>query len=266
MHRLLTRSFNLATLMLLVATGSASALNINVNYGNLDAAQKAVVDRCVADWLAKDNEKQGKVHLDFNYAPINAALPAGAEARYPYGQGWNGNNPPTMPPLAVTTNFTQDAVTKKPTSATITINSNYTWWNGINVPAVWPAGAYDLRSVVKHEIGHAIGFAIVYTKFAVEVVAGPGANRTFTPTGTILTPANAGTHTDHGTHLDDIMNPELLAQTRVLKNVNPEAETVIAYIWRLVKAPGVSSIGLIVLSLAILGTGAFVLRRRASIA
>ena len=42
------------------------------------------------------------------------------------------------------------------------------------------AGAFDLLTVMQHELGHALGFSIFYPSFAARVVDAPDGNRTYT--------------------------------------------------------------------------------------
>jgi len=72
---------------------------------------------------------------------------------------------------------------------------------------------------MNHEIAHALGFTVFNSRFDRNVTDGPGDNRTYNaggvPTAT-LTPSNQGTHTDAGTHPNDLMNPTIGTGTRRL--------------------------------------------------
>jgi hypothetical protein len=87
--------------------------------------------------------------------------------------------------------------------------------------AAGPAGgAFDLLTVIQHELGHALGFSIFYSAFAAHVVNDADGNRTYAgPTVTArLTGAGAGTHTLPEEHPFDLMNPELAPGHRLYPN------------------------------------------------
>jgi hypothetical protein len=79
------------------------------------------------------------------------------------------------------------------------------------------AGAFDLLTVMQHELGHALGFSIFYPAFAARVEDAPDGNRTYAGATVTarLTGAGGGTHTLPEAHAFDLMNPELEAGHRL---------------------------------------------------
>lgn len=73
------------------------------------------------------------------------------------------------------------------------------------------AGAFDLLTVMQHELGHALGFSIFYPAFAARVVDAPDGNRTYAGSAVTarLTGAGSGTHVLPEQHPFDLLNPEL---------------------------------------------------------
>lgn len=73
------------------------------------------------------------------------------------------------------------------------------------------ADAFDLLTVMQHELGHALGFSIFYPAFAAHLVADDDGNRTYAGTGVTarLAGAGGGTHILPEAHLFDLMSPEL---------------------------------------------------------
>jgi hypothetical protein len=138
--------------------------------------------------------------------------------------------------LAVSSNFVEDSGV--PTSATITFDdgtSGIPWFidetpfddvefgSGDNpfhgdAAGRGPAsGAFDLLTVIQHELGHALGFSIFYPAFAAHVENAPDGNRTYTGATVTarLTGAGGGTHILPEEHPFDLMNPALEAGHRL---------------------------------------------------
>lgn len=79
------------------------------------------------------------------------------------------------------------------------------------------AGAFDLLTVIQHELGHALGFSIFYPAFAVHLVNDDDGNRTYVGDGVTarLTGTGGGTHILPEAHPFDLMSPELAAGRRM---------------------------------------------------
>jgi hypothetical protein len=138
--------------------------------------------------------------------------------------------------LAVSSNFVEDGGV--PTSATITFDdgtSGIPWFiddtpfddvefgagdnpfHGDAARRGPAAGAFDLLTVIQHELGHALGFSMFYPAFAAHVENAPDGNRTYTGATVTarLTGAGGGTHTLPEEHPFDLMNPALEAGHRL---------------------------------------------------
>jgi hypothetical protein len=79
------------------------------------------------------------------------------------------------------------------------------------------AGAFDLLTVMQHELAHALGFSIFYPAFAAHLVDDPDGNRTYAGATVTarLTGLGGGSHTLQEEHLFDLMNPELMPGHRL---------------------------------------------------
>ncbi|MCP4582878.1 MAG: hypothetical protein GY839_14810 [candidate division Zixibacteria bacterium] len=206
------------SLSLLCWWSVAGAVDIQVsNWGNLDSAQQAVINEKISLWegrLPAFGPPDHVVQLEFNMEDMGTL-------RYPYFtpdaelmRALLDRDDPELTTLGVTDNFGYDA-NGRPTSARIRFNSNaaVNWYYGLLPPV--PEDEFDFYTVANHEIAHALGFTVNCQRFSDNVTANPGGSRSYNPnpdpgepTGS-LTPANQGTHTDPGTHPDDLMNPTI---------------------------------------------------------
>lgn len=195
---------------------AARAVDINPIFDpGVNSARRAMAEAAAAWWEDKLSSKQGKVRIEFSWGPITTAVAedGGSELLWPSDPSIR-----TTGPLGVTTDFTEAPNAQgllKPTFARIRINTKYTWWEGRDLPpdGTWPdPDSYDLWSVLKHEIAHAIGFTVNYTKFRNNVSFDDMGMRHYNlggfPTAKLTGPA-AGTHTDPTAHPGDLMNPEI---------------------------------------------------------
>ncbi len=200
----LVLSVCVVTLLLLPAV--SLAMDIIPNYdANLSQAQKDILDAKIALWEARLCSSI-VVTIDFSNADLGVSFSTKPEAPAqtelvttytPMGEWLT---------LGVTDQF-QERPDGTPQSARIRFNSNaaVTWHYG-GVPV--PAGQFDFWTIANHEIVHAIGFTVNYTRFAAQVTPGPDDNRTYTcgATTATLTPADEGTHLDDTAHPGSLMN------------------------------------------------------------
>jgi hypothetical protein len=86
----------------------------------------------------------------------------------------------------------------------------------LRAPAGSPAaGRYDLFTVVLHELGHLVGFAVTYAGFGGHTVWSGGAPLFVGPGFSTLLTAD-GSHLDGGVYPGDLMNPTLSPSVREL--------------------------------------------------
>jgi hypothetical protein len=196
--------YAIATAALVLVLPSSAASEIIATFTNVDDPAQAVVDTAIRFWedLLPDS-------LVFNIN-VERALLGGT--------------------LAFSSDFVEaDGL---PISASITIDdgtSGFPWFvddtpdddlefrrgrNPFHAVAKGDgaaAGAFDLLTVIQHELAHALGFSIFYSAFAGHLVDTPDGNRAYVgPTVTArLTGAGAGTHILPEEHPFDLLNPEL---------------------------------------------------------
>ncbi len=195
---------------------AARAVTISPNFDtSVDPTRRAMVEAAADWWEDKLSSKVGTVRIDFSFGPITTAVAedGGSELLWPSDPAARSTGP-----LGVASGFTEAPNAQglpKPISAQIRINTKYTWWEGRDLPpdGTWPdPDSYDLWSVLKHEIAHAIGFTVNYTKFRDHVSVDDAGMRHYNlggvPTAKLTDPA-AGTHTDPTAHPGDLMNPEI---------------------------------------------------------
>ena len=182
---------------------ASAASEIILTYKNVDAPARAVVDAAIGFWEA------------LLFDPLTFTITI--EGVYLGGA------------LASSSNFTE--VGGRPISGRITIDDGsggIPWFvddspdddlefrrrhpfhvvADRNGPA---AGAFDLLTVIHHELAHVLGFSVFYPAFAAHLVDTPDGNRAYVgPTATVpLTGAGAGTHVLPEAQPFDLMNPEL---------------------------------------------------------
>lgn len=244
--------------------GPASAVTITPDYPTLTQDQKDLVDAVIAKWLEKLNDKPGNVTITISFEDLSGRFQAMPDAEFAWPLDPLHR---TSGPLGLADNFVEDPTTRKPLSARVRINSKFVWWEGIDLPpgGAWPdPAAYDLYTIMKHEIGHAIGFTTAYSKFAAHVTENKDGSRTYnaggSPTAT-LTPAADGTHTDPTAHPGDIMNPTFAPNARV-DGKTVAASLLLHSVWDHYKdIPTISEWGLILTGAAFVIGGPMILRR-----
>lgn len=279
----------MALLLAGTVSGQAHALTINVDYGNLTPEQVTLVNAVLDKWFLKLYfPKEQKLDLEFQFVPIaEGELVAGAEIIMPA----DGAVALAVGPLGVTDNFQEKntgvPAKPKPSGARIRINAKYNWWEGVAAPPDtngdeipdWPkAGQYDMYTVLKHEIGHAIGFTRNYTKFRnkirpptpQEIIDHPlwAGKEVYDDGITVISLSHlGGTHTDERKY-GDVMNPELLPCTRVDSKL--ESGPILARFWDPLnpkkRVPSLSQWGLITLALLLMAAGSTLAVRRRTLA
>ncbi len=189
---------------------SVNAINLVVDsWGNLSAAQRTVTQAALDDWEALLPNVAHNVHLTFNFVDFSASSALGIHQPDAEWSAATVINQATGDAeniaIGVSFNFTQDG-NLRPISSDIEMNSNasITWHLGLGAP---PGGQIDWYSVMSHELCHAIGFTVNYTRFARNVTAGPDTYRSYnsggTPTATLVSAAS-------GTHLSSTFHPGFL--------------------------------------------------------
>lgn len=245
--------------------GACLAATITPNYhANITPAQKAVIQEKIALWQPRLAEGI-RITIDFANADLGGlqfgpSIGAGAGVELFIGQLPSGE----QLTLAETDQFVEDAK-RRPTHARIQFNSNAkVKWDYDGAP--FPDSTYDFWTVVNHEIVHAVGFTVSYTRFAAKVKAGPGDKRTYTcgtttATLTALTPADSCTHLDSDTHPGDLMTRDLGWQTR--RSPSDLDIKMLTCVWPLlVSYPALGKWGMIALLLALATVALWATRRR----
>jgi hypothetical protein len=141
--RRVTKHCFLAGFLFLLSLSTANALSISPWYTDADpndgktwtAPLKALVDDAIKEWTDRLC-KPITIFIDFQFGGTAS--------------------------LGVTKDFEEDSALHLPLSATIYMNSG----NDLSWNLAGPVdGKYDALTVLKHEIGHAIGFTSNYSKF-----------------------------------------------------------------------------------------------------
>jgi len=200
----------LATLGLVVIASPAAPSAIIPTYTNVGEPERAVVEAAISRW---EDLLPGS-HV-FNVA-IRASLLGGTLAVSSEFDEANGV------PIGATITF-DDGTSGTPWFIDETpfddleFRSGHSRFDGTAGRSGPAAGAFDLLTVIQHELGHALGFSIFYPSFADHVVDAPDGNRTYTGSTVTarLTGAGGGTHTLPEEHPFDLMNPELMLGHRL---------------------------------------------------
>ena len=211
MTRLLTHwRHAFATLGLACIASPAAASAIVPTYTNVGDAERVVIEAAISRWeellpgalvfnvAIQTGSLGGTLAFSSNFVEENG-VPIGASITFDDGTGG-------VPWFVDETPFDD-----------LEFGAGHNPFHGDAGSSSPAAGAFDLLTVMQHELGHALGFSIFYPSFAAHVVDAPDGNRTYTgPTVTArLTGAGGGTHTLPEEHLFDLMNPELMAGHRL---------------------------------------------------
>ena len=214
-HMSMTRPFAhwrhaLATLGLVFIASPAAPSAILPTYTNVGEPERAVVEAAISRW-----EDLLPGSLVFNVA-IEASFLGGTLAFSSEFVEENGV------PIGASITF-DDGTSGTPWFIDETPFDDVEFRSGHN-PFHGEAGgfgpaaeAFDLLTVMQHELGHALGFSMFYPSFAARVVDAPDGNRTYTGSTVTarLTGAGGGTHTLPEDHPFDLMNPELMLGHRL---------------------------------------------------
>lgn len=179
-------------------------LSINVTFNaNVTAQQQAVIQQAINEWTAIIRTR--------GFTPGN----------YPITFS---NGPLTGNTLAVTTvSFRSSSGDLVSASVVIDNRPTTTWYvdpnpaDDVEFNSVPPAGT-DLLTVMRHELGHALGWAD--TNHVTTLLSGNDFDQTRI---NIATVNDGGRHTDPNIHAGDIMNPSLPDSTRRPLSLYPAA-------------------------------------------
>ncbi len=188
-----------------VAAAAAGDFFIDTSYNaNVTASQRVVIAQAVSEWQAIIRTRgfnPGNYLISFENGPLAA------------------------PRLAVAT-VSYDASSGNLLSALITISNTVTFFidgspgNDAEFPPLSPTGpaGTDLLSVIRHEIGHAIGWTS--TKRTTDLIVGQVFDAPRMNIGIAL---GTGLHSSEGFDPDGLMNPSLSAGERRNITVYPAA-------------------------------------------
>lgn len=250
-----------AGLSIMLAGASVAATITPIYDANMTQAQKDIVQQKINLWQPR-LAKNISITIDFANADLGAAQFGLVGRARPWMEPFIAHLPSGEDlALAETDQFQQDP-NGKPTHARIRFNSNaaVSWHYG-GTPV--PGDKYDFWTVVNHELVHALGFTVNYTRFGAAITPGPGDKRTFSCGGTTatLTPSDEGTHLDPTAHPGDLMNPTINMGER--RTPSTLVINMLTCIWPLFFSyPALGTWGLIVLVVAIVAVALWAMRRR----
>lgn len=196
------------------------AFGIIIDYGGsgFNAAQQAVFDAAIAMWEAVIQDNGGFVRvfqIDAQFVAIDG--PGGTLAVADMYQEFADGIP-------LAARIRVDNAEPWFVDPTPFDNSEYTA-NGFFgfVNGTGSAVNFDMLTVILHEIGHALGWTVGYTRFNNLVTPGPGGLRTFDLGGFEITlvPQALATHADRAAHPGDLMVPTINSGMRRLISFFP---------------------------------------------
>jgi hypothetical protein len=199
----------IATIGLVLISAPAAPSSIIPTYTNVGGAERAVVDAAIRSWE--------------DLLPGSLVFDLAIETKYLGGTLAYSSNFVEKHGVPIGARITFDDGTGGiPWFVDETPDDDLEFRHGRNpfhgVTRSGPAArAFDLLTVIQHELGHALGFSIFYPAFAGHVTNAADGNRVYAgPTVTArLTGAGGGTHTLPEAHPFDLMNPELEAGHRL---------------------------------------------------
>ncbi len=200
----------LATLGLVCIAAPVAPSVIIPTYTNVGDPERAVVEAAISRW---ENALPGS--LVFNVS-IQTGVLGGTLA---FSSGFAEANGVS---LGATITF-DDGTSGTPWFIDPTPFDDLEYHSGLNPfhgdargsgPAAW---AFDLLTVMQHELAHALGFSIFFPSFAAHVVDDPDGNRSYAGATVTarLTGLGGGTHTLPEEHVFDLLNPELMLGHRL---------------------------------------------------
>lgn len=252
----------IAACLSIMLAGASLAATITPNYdANMTQAQKDIIQEKINLWQPRLAQNIN-ITIDFANADLGSTQYGLVGRARPWVEPFIAHLPTGEDlALAETDQFQEDA-NGKPTHARIRFNSNAAVpWHYGGTPV--PGDKYDFWTVVNHELVHALGFTVNYTKFAAKVTPGPGDKRTVTCGGKTmtLTPSGEGTHTDPATHPNDLMNPTINKGER--RTPTALLISLLACIWpRIIGGSALGTWGMIILVVAIVAAALWGMKRR----
>ncbi len=190
----------------------SEAIEIVPTYSaNLDEWQRGVIDLAIQSWETKFPASHCyKISIDFHYVDLGGKSPNKPTA--PAGMDLTTGRLASGDWLTFgrASEYRQRSGDLTPQSAKVEFNSNEAidWY--VSTGGVPFADEIDFWTVALHEVAHAIGFTVGYTKFADHVSGGAG-TRTYTcgSTTATMTPDSEGAHLDPVAYPDHLMKPGL---------------------------------------------------------
>src|SRR5262245_19048292 len=188
---------------------SNEPFSINATFNaNVTPQQRAVVQQAINEWVAIIRTRgvtPGNYPITFSNGALSGPLASTSTT-------FSSNNGDLI-------------------SASMVFNSSSTWYVDPNpaddveftvTPPASPPAGFDLLTVVRHELGHALGFAD--TKRMTSLISGNVFDPSQLNIGTVG--GTGGRHTDPNLHANDIMNPSLPPSVRRPISLYPAASMV----------------------------------------
>lgn len=196
-----------APMLALKPVQMAASLGINASFNaNVTNQQRAVIQQAINEWTAiirSSGVTPGNYPITFSNGPLTGSLIG-----------------------LTTTTFNKNSGDLISANMVIDNRPSTTWYVdpnpaddvefNVTPPALPPAGN-DLLTVVRHELGHALGWTSA--NHVIPLLSG----NIFDPARFNIGTVGSGSHTDPSIHANDIMNPSLSASTRRPISLYPAA-------------------------------------------